>query len=65
MDKAQYAKDLVVMIQADAGHLAEALRTGHRVQAHGFVDAIVDNMRELEDTVGQEEARKALAAAEA
>jgi hypothetical protein len=41
--------DLTVMIEADAQHLATALATGHRVQAHGFVDSIIDLSRELED----------------
>lgn len=42
-------QDLVAMIKADTQHLAEALKNGNRVHAHGFVDAIIDNCRELED----------------
>lgn len=49
MTKEQYIADLKVMIEADAGHLAEALLRGDRVIAHGFVDSIIDNRRELED----------------
>jgi hypothetical protein len=49
MTNAQYIEDLKVMIEADAKHLAQALATGHRVQAHGFVDSIIDNSRILED----------------
>jgi len=49
MTKAQKIEDLKAMIEADAQHLANALATGHRVQAHGFVDAIIDNTRLLED----------------
>ena len=41
--------DLKVMIEADAKHLAEALSTGHRVEAHELVDAIIANTRTLED----------------
>jgi hypothetical protein len=49
MEKSQYIKDLQVMIEADAGHLAKALVQGDRTLAHGFVDAIINNRRELED----------------
>lgn len=41
--------DLVAMIRADRRHLATALDEGARVNAHHFVDAIVDNTRRLED----------------
>ena len=64
MDKAQYAKDLAVMIKADTVHLAEALNAGHRVQAHGYVDSITDNKRELEDIVGTDTAREMIQQAE-
>jgi len=42
-------QDLKDMIEADTQRLAQALASGHRVEAHGFVDAIIDNGRELED----------------
>lgn len=45
----QYAADLRVMIEADAGHLAQAILNGNRVLAHQFVDSIIDNRRALED----------------
>lgn len=41
--------DLKVIIEADAKHLAEALSTGHQVEAHELVDAIIANTRTLED----------------
>lgn len=50
--RAEQAKDLEVMIKADAGHLAEALAKGRRDEAHGYVDAILGNQRELEDLTG-------------
>lgn len=49
MTTEQLIEDLKVMIEADAGHLAGALLQGDRVLAHGFVDAIIDNRRQLED----------------
>jgi hypothetical protein len=60
MTNAQYIEDLKVMIEADAKHLAEALSTGHRVQAHGFVDSIIDNSRILEDLQREAQAREAM-----
>jgi hypothetical protein len=41
--------DLVAMIRADRRHLETALAEGARVNAHHFVDAIVDNTRRLAD----------------
>lgn len=49
MNDKQLAEDLRVMIKADREHLAEALAAGHRVQAHEFVDSIIENQRQLED----------------
>lgn len=51
MTKEQMIEDLKVMIIADREHFEEALRNGKRVQAHGFVDAIIDNVRKLQDLV--------------
>lgn len=68
MTNEQLIEDLKVMIEADAGHLAKALVQGNRTLAHGFVDAIIDNRRELEDTEravrewAEIESRKALPA---
>lgn len=45
----RYVDDLKAMIEADAGHLADALAKGNRVIAHQYVDAIIDNRRKLED----------------
>lgn len=42
-------EDLKAMIKADTDHLATALENGDRVHAHQFVDAIIDNRRELQD----------------
>jgi hypothetical protein len=47
--KDQLAEDFRIMIKADTEHLADALKGGNRVLAHGFVDAIIDTCRELED----------------
>jgi protein associated with RNAse G/E len=47
-----YADDLRVMIRADQDHLVKAVDRGDRVLAHGFVDSIIDNQRELEDLTG-------------
>lgn len=44
-------RDYEEMIKADAGHLTEALASGHRVLAHGFVDSIIDNKRLREDLI--------------
>jgi hypothetical protein len=41
--------DYRVMIKADADHLAGALESGNRSEAHRFVDAIIDNEQEIED----------------
>lgn len=49
MTNEQMITELKAMIEADARNLAEALTTGHRVHAHRYVDAIIDNSRELED----------------
>lgn len=49
--KIQQTEDLKAMILADLTHLAEALNKGNRTHAHQFVDAIIDNKRELEDLV--------------
>lgn len=54
MTTEQLIEDLKVMIEADAQHLAAALASGQRVQAHGFVDAIIDNTRELEKVQRQQ-----------
>lgn len=43
------AEDLIVMIQADAHHLVEALAAGRKVESHGLVDAILANQQALED----------------
>jgi hypothetical protein len=47
-----YADDLRIMIKADQDHLVKAVDHGDRVLAHGFVDAIINNQRELEDLTG-------------
>lgn len=52
MTKEQYIEDLKVSIAADREHLAKAIDRGDRVLAHGFVDAIINNQRELEDQTG-------------
>jgi hypothetical protein len=49
MNKEQLIKDLKEMVKADTGHLAAALERGERVRAHRFVDAIIDNCREIQD----------------
>jgi hypothetical protein len=49
MTNEQLIKDLKVTIEADAQHLAQALANGQRAIAHGFVDAIIDNSRQLEE----------------
>lgn len=49
MTPEQLIEDLKVMIEADAGHLADALLRGDRPAAHRYVDAITDNRRQLED----------------
>lgn len=49
MNKEQSLEDLREMISADAQHLAEAILAGDRVQAHTFLDAVIDNRRQLED----------------
>lgn len=46
--------DLPVMIEADKEHLAKAVERGDRTHAHRFVDAIIDNQRQLEDLRGSE-----------
>jgi hypothetical protein len=43
----QYAEDLRVMIEADKGHLAKHMEQGDTALAHGFVDSIIANTREL------------------
>jgi hypothetical protein len=45
----QQIEDFEIMIQADEGHLSEALAAGNRVAAHRFVDSIVDLRRNVED----------------
>jgi hypothetical protein len=47
--------DYKVMIDADARHLVKALERGDRVAAHGFVDAIIDNSRNVEDVIARSE----------
>lgn len=46
--------DLNVMREADLEHLAEALRKGQRVEAHGFVDSIINLSRQIEDNTSKE-----------
>lgn len=49
MTKEQLIEDLKVMIKADTEHLNEALKEGARTEAHRFVDAIIDNTRQLQN----------------
>lgn len=49
MTNEQLIEDLKTAITADAQHLANALAKGQRDIAHGFVDSIIDNTRQLED----------------
>jgi acetyl-CoA carboxylase beta subunit len=43
----QYAEDLRVMIAADREHLSKHMEQGDTHIAHGFVDSIIANTREL------------------
>jgi protein associated with RNAse G/E len=47
MTDEQYAEDLRVMIAADKDHLAKHMEQGDTALAHGFVDSIIANTREL------------------
>jgi hypothetical protein len=51
MTDLEYAEDLKVMIEADMGHMISNLSRGNRVLAHGHLDAIIDNARELENVL--------------
>lgn len=49
MTTEELAEDLKVMVEADIQHLMRALERGDRALAHGFVDAIINNRRQMED----------------
>jgi hypothetical protein len=58
MTKEQLIEDLKVMIAADTKHLEKALERGDTTHAHGFVDAIIGNRRQLEDISPEYRAEK-------
>lgn len=54
MTDEQYIEDLKAFIKADLVHLHTALADKQRHEAHGCVDAIIDNTHELERMLRKE-----------
>lgn len=48
MTDEEHIEELKAMIAADKEHLAKQVAAGNRVVAHGHLDAIIDNSRQLE-----------------